>query len=199
MTHNVCSELYLPDNNYFVPVGSSGRQFSQRASTAYRNSSDIPHGRWAALAPPLLPPPPACQTREGKRVGSKQRDFPVAQGVKSRSGKGKRNGCPHRVQIQGRRLIFILSTFCPALGEKESNESCSSALLTCWSPAAADCNHLLMRLNSAWTLSPSLSLYLFFSPLFIFYRYLFLSLIAFVCFSFSRPFSFFIYCFLSLS
>lgn len=44
------------------------------------------------------------------------------------------------------------------LGVEGGGERSSSALLTCWSRAAANCNHLLMRLNSAWTLPPSLSL-----------------------------------------
>lgn len=46
----------------------------------------------------------------------------------------------------------------PLLGVEGGGERSSSALLTCWSRAAANCNHLLMRLNSAWTLPPSLSL-----------------------------------------
>lgn len=46
----------------------------------------------------------------------------------------------------------------PLLGVEGGGERSSSALLTCWSGAAANCNHLLMRLNSAWTLPPSLSL-----------------------------------------
>lgn len=78
MTHRVYNVLYAPDINHLVPVGSSGRP-------SHTETLQIPSG--AALAPPLffIFYPPACPIREAKLVGSKQRDFPVAQGKKKKN------------------------------------------------------------------------------------------------------------------
>lgn len=63
----------------------------------------------SSVASPTVTPP-ACQIRAGKLVGWKQ-IFHWHKLLKSEVEKTKRKHCPYRAEIQGRCLIFILSTF----------------------------------------------------------------------------------------
>lgn len=120
MTHHVYSVLYVPDINHLAPVGSSGRQFSQRGEHHI---------------PKLLRYSPVDDEQQrllrryprhvgSERANSRDQNTEIFQWHKALKSdvekKGKKKQCPHRVETQGRRLIFILSTFFAALGGKKA-------------------------------------------------------------------------------
>ncbi len=127
----------------------------------------------------LCSQPPACQISEGEPVGSNREIFQWHKALKSEAKKEEKQ-LPRQSRNPRTLPYFHSVNISSCSGGKESNESSSSALLTCWSRAAANCNHLLMRLNSAWTLSLSLSVCVFLCLSLILCHYLFLSVFAFI-------------------